>query len=50
MMNSKKLRFVMSKSDANLFVAMMGEGKRPSAEVMPKANEPPKKLNVRMAF
>jgi hypothetical protein len=50
MMNSKKLRFVMSKSDANLFVAMTGVGERPSAEVMPRANEAPKKLKVRIAF
>ena len=50
MINAKKLRLVMSKSDANLFRAMTGFGDKPSAEVMPREKEARKKLNVRTLF
>lgn len=48
--NSKKLRFVMRTSDANLFVAMIGLAKSPSTEVMAKGMPPQKKLIVKTRF
>lgn len=48
--NSKKLRFVMRTSDANLFVAMIGLANSPSTDVMAKGMPPQKKLIVNTRF
>ena len=44
MMNSKKFMFIIKKSDENLFVATIGFEVIPSADMMPKGIDAPKKL------